>query len=1194
MMNFSRAQLVGLIVLALMGLVPVGMAAEGPSGMMVSEFLASNDDGLRDEDNDSADWIEIQNASASIVDLEGWYLTDDLDSLQQWEFPAVAIEPGGYLVVFASGKNERDPGNELHTNFSLAAGGESVALVEPDGQTVAHAYADYPRQFADISYGLSRGGFAGQTETMLVPEGASARAWVPTSGALGSSWKEPAFNDSQWLSGTTGVGYDYAGLVGLDVGAMRGVNQTVYVRIPFQVADVEAIDRLILRLKYEDGFVAYLNGYEVARSNAPEVPEEADLPWNAGATATREDNEAVEFQEFDITIDKNWLVRGDNVLAIQGLNTTLTSSDLLVVPELVAVDVEQVDLSGVAQGYLLTPTPGAANDAALAQIGPAIRDVTENPPPPRAGDDLVVTARIEKTLAPVLAATVTWVINYDFDSRAPRSGTLWMTDDGTGYDAVAGDGVYTAAIPGTSFEPGDMVRWYVGAIDAEAQMSRNPLFPYPDDSPEYYGTVVQDPTIDTRLPVFSWFVRNVAASESRSGTRGSLYCLGQFYDNVKIAIRGGSTANFPTRHFKFWANHGYKFQYRQDAPRVDEFRLNNTYSDKAYLRQALAFESYDWCGCPGSEAFPVRAQRNGEFYAVQIFIEEPEEELLEREGLDPDGALYKMYNTFTPGGSAEKKTRRWEGRQDLDDFCRSINNASGTTLHNNIFDQVDLPRTLGYLVATILCHQNDHPHKNHFLYRDSDGSGQWCFMPWDHDLTWGSNWTGSSLHDYIYAADDQVPGKPTDVKPSHPFVGKRDCQEWNYHWNHLIDALLNDATVREMFSRRLRTVMDDFLQPPGTPYEQLFIENRIDEMVAMMEADVALDYDKYAYPWTWGGQGGYPRNQSFAYALNVLKNDYLAVRRMHLFVTHNVDRVAYYNIPGSYSAAIPNAQPANATVTFGTVEFNPSSGNQDEEYIELVNPNAYAVDISDWQLSGGVEHTFLPGTVIVAGGRMYVTPSVRAFLNRAASPRGGQGRFVQGDYQGHLSSWGETLTLTDRNGRTVATQTYPGNPSVQQRYLRVTEIMYHPAEGGAFEADEYEFIELKNIGSNPLLLDGARLTDGVSYTFEEGRYATLASGACIVIVRNRTAFRERYGSGINLAPGTYTGGLSNSGETVKLDDRTNSTIVEFKYEDGWYDTTDGEGPSLTIVDSANPNLDAWDTAAAWRPSSQPAGSPGTD
>ncbi|NLZ04565.1 MAG: hypothetical protein GXY19_05300 [Phycisphaerae bacterium] len=989
------------------------------AALVISEFVASNNRSLRDSDGDYPDWIEIQNTSADMVDLDGWSLTDNMDNLRKWEFPAVELAPGRFLVVFASGKDRREPQAELHTNFALAAGGESLALVAPDG-TLAHAYIDYPPQFADISYGLSVGSVSGQTETVLVPQEAQARAWVPADGSLGTEWMLASFDDSEWLTGTTGVGYDYPGYVGLDVSFTRGVATTVYIRIPFHVADPAQADRLILYMRYEDGFVAYLNGSEVARANAPDGP---DVPWNASATAIREDSDAVDFEEFDISAFKNRLVAGDNLLAIHGLNADLVSSDLLALPELTAIHIERIDLEGVAEGYLLQPTPGAANQAAMAQIGPAIRDVTENPPAPADDEDLVITARVYQTQAPVLGMQLAWVVGFDSDSRFMTSDTVTMVDDGTGDDAVAGDGLYTATIPSQSYEPGDMVRWCVSAVDTRGQLSRAPLYPHPTDSPKYYGTVVQDPQINTALPVLYWFVENVSASETRSGARCSVYYLGQFYDNVGIHIRGGSTSGAPKKHFKFQFNHGAKFEYRQDAPRVNEFNLNSTYSDKAYLRQNLAFESYDWCGCPGSESFPVCAQRNGQFYGVQIFIKEPEEELLEREGLDPDGALYKMYDTFNASGSAEKKTRRWEGQQDLSNFRRAINNASGAARHNNIFDYVNLPLTLNYLVATVLCHQNDHPHKNHYLYCDSNGSGQWCFLPWDHDLTWGSNWTGSSYHDYIYADDDQVPGKPSDVKPSHPFVGKEDCKEWNFHWNRLIDALLNDTIVREMYLRRLRTIMDEFLKPPGTPYDELFIENRIDALVAAMTSDVARDYAKWANPWTWGGEGGYSRNQSFAYAINVIKDDYLAVRRTHLFVTHNVDRVASYPIAGSYSAAIPNAQPDNATILVAECEFNPASGNQDEEYIVLVNPNSYAVDISGWQLEGGIEHTFLPGTVIVSGGAIYVSPNVRAFLNRPTGPSRGKGLFVQGNYRGHLSSRGETINLLDRYGRMVDTLT---------------------------------------------------------------------------------------------------------------------------------------------------------------------------
>ena len=1163
-------------------------AAQG--GPVISEFLAVNSNGLLDKDHDSSDWIEIYNPTGQAIDLEGWYLTDNMNNLDKWEFPPVPIAPGGYLVVFASGKNLRELGGELHTNFSLQAGGESVALVEPDGVTVAHAYVDYPPQLGDISYGLSGDGVVSQIETVLLAEGADARALIPANGSLGLSWTQPAFNDTAWLAGKTGVGYDYAGLIQLDVAPMRNVNQTVYARMAFDVADVTGIDKLVLRLKYEDGFVAYLNGVEVARDNAPDA---ASLTWNSGALANRDDSLAVDAVEFDLTANKGALVQGRNVLAVHGLNAGLTSSDLLILPQLVAIEVQQFDLAKVAEGYLLKPTPGTANKSPLAQIGPAIRYVTENPPPPAAGQNLVITAEVSENLAPIRRVSLFCRVNFLTDNRFIPSTGLPMLDDGKGEDVAANDGIYTAVIPASAYAPGQMVCWYVRAEDTSGNVSRDPLFALATNSPQYYGTVVQDPAVHSSLPVIHWFVQNVGASETRSGTRGSVYFDGEFYDNVVIHIRGGSTAGAPKKHFKVKFNSGYKFRYRNESPRVNEINLNSTYSDKAYLRQNMAFEAYEWVGCPGSESFPVRAERNGDFYGIQILIEEPEEELLEREGMDVHGALYKMYNTFNAGGSAEKKTRTWEGRQDLDDFCNSINNTSGTTRHNNIFDRVNLPLVLDYMAGVVLIHQNDHPHKNHYLYRDSDGSGEWCFMPWDHDLTWGRNWTGDSYLDCIYADDDQVPGRGTSVKPSHPFIGKEDCREWNNFWNRLIDALLNDTTVRQMYLRRLRTVMDEFLKPPGTPYASLFIENRIDVLVAQMAPDAALDYKKWANPWPWGGQDGYPRDQSFTYAIGVLKNDYLAVRRTHLFVTHNVDRVASYKIAGSYSAAIPNAQPVNSSIKFGTYDYNPASGNQDEEYIELKNPNTYAVDISGWELAGGVQHVFLPGTVLVAGGSLYVSPNSKAFRGRSVSPKSGEGGFVQGNYKGHLSSWGGTVHLVDRFGRLVDTLTYAGNPSDQQRSLRVTEIMYHPAEGGSYGNEQYEFIELKNIGTASLKLDGVRFTGGISYTFEAGRNRMLAAGACIVIARNQAAFISRYGGNVNLALGTYTGSLDNAGETIELEDRTNSTIQEFDYDDEWFPTTDGQGYSLTIKNAANTDLTSWSRKDSWRASPQKNGSPGS-
>ena len=301
------------------------------TGPVISEFVASNEASLVDEDGDSPDWVEIYNPAQETVNLDGWYLTDNINNLEKWEFPSVQIAPGGYMVIFASGKDRRSSDSHLHTDFVLRADGESVAIVEPDGVTIAHAYWDYPRQFMDISYGLSSDGVQSQSETILIREDTEARALVPTNGSLGRDWTELTFEDSGWVTGKIGVGYDYAGLVALDVAAMRNVNQTVYVRIRFEVDDAAAIDKLVLRMKYEDGFVAYLNGFEVARANAP---SESELTWNSGATANRTDDDAIHFEDFDVTAHKDFLIKGINVLAVHGLNVTLGSSDLLILPEM--------------------------------------------------------------------------------------------------------------------------------------------------------------------------------------------------------------------------------------------------------------------------------------------------------------------------------------------------------------------------------------------------------------------------------------------------------------------------------------------------------------------------------------------------------------------------------------------------------------------------------------------------------------------------------------------------------------------------------------------------------------------------------------------------------------------------------------------------------------------------------------------
>ena len=105
-------------------------------GPIISEVMSSNGSTLADEDEDFSDWIELHNPSPEPVELDGYFLSDDDEEPDRWQVPAVILEPGGFLVVFASGKDRSDPAGELHTDFRVAQGDEPVLLVAPDGETV--------------------------------------------------------------------------------------------------------------------------------------------------------------------------------------------------------------------------------------------------------------------------------------------------------------------------------------------------------------------------------------------------------------------------------------------------------------------------------------------------------------------------------------------------------------------------------------------------------------------------------------------------------------------------------------------------------------------------------------------------------------------------------------------------------------------------------------------------------------------------------------------------------------------------------------------------------------------------------------------------------------------------------------------------------------------------------------------------
>jgi len=193
--------------------------------------------------------------------------------------------------------------------------------------------------------------------TTLVAENATKRVLVPSTPVAADWHADPGFDDADWDAGTGGVGYErnngYQALFDIDVSQMYQGNTSCLVRIPFQATrHMRQFSIMTLSIRYDDGFVAYINGQEVARSHAPQNPQ-----WDSSASEQNSDGAAVQFESFNISAHLNVLQHGSNILAIHGLNERPTSSDFLISAELLVAQSSAPSDVGVAPSALAYTEP---------------------------------------------------------------------------------------------------------------------------------------------------------------------------------------------------------------------------------------------------------------------------------------------------------------------------------------------------------------------------------------------------------------------------------------------------------------------------------------------------------------------------------------------------------------------------------------------------------------------------------------------------------------------------------------------------------------------------------------------------------------------------------------------------------------------------------------------------------------------
>lgn len=242
--------------------------------VLINEVQSVNINSILDENGKAEDWIELYNPSSNSINLQNYGLSDRLDNPFKWKFPNVSIAPLGRLLVFASGRN--------------------VSQIMHHWETAVYA-------------GDTWNYFEGNSEPP-------------------SDWYSQTFTGS-WSSGPGGIGYGDG-----DDATTISPATSLYMRRSFTIADTSKIVAGILSMDYDDGFIAYLNGVEIARNCIQGIFP----PYDQLATC---DHEAAVYQggnyetfTLDVGLLKSIIVNGVNVLAIQVHNITTNSSDLTSIP----------------------------------------------------------------------------------------------------------------------------------------------------------------------------------------------------------------------------------------------------------------------------------------------------------------------------------------------------------------------------------------------------------------------------------------------------------------------------------------------------------------------------------------------------------------------------------------------------------------------------------------------------------------------------------------------------------------------------------------------------------------------------------------------------------------------------------------------------------------------------------------------
>ncbi|MBN1443042.1 MAG: CotH kinase family protein [Planctomycetes bacterium] len=786
--------------------------------VVISEIMYNPSSGDRRED-----YIEIHNRSATqTYNLEGWSFTAGVD----FTFPDIDLGPGEYLVVCADQTRiqqlysisatvgDWDPATTLDN------GGERIRLVNAQGVEIEDMTYDDRNPWPILADGL----------------GHSLERRV-----LGFDNDDPA----NWAASGTGTSWIRVRTSGL------ATSSRLYLYLTeagvAYVDDVKIYptgnpgDNRVPNGGFEDGTEGWTlagshSGSSATTSRAHSGARSLEIvATGAGGSS----GDSVWREDLGLVIDDGYELEMWVLLPEPGQTLVARLSG-----SAGAADPIDVETSGGGA------TPGAENSVLTDNIPPFIYPVMTSPAAPVATDDVTILAIVRDDSE---VASVT--LYYDHGAGTQ---TVEMLDDGLHGDEAPGDGLFGRSIG--SFPTGTIVRYWATAEDDTGQTGR---FPFAGNPTPNLGFYVEPQGIQPAFPlvsnsgllsdkpaVYHLLIdpAELDANQHLSGDllryrRATFIYNGEVFDNIRVRHRGQTSLSRPKKHWKINFNKDHRFLTPfADHPEVDNINIQSSEGDKSFLREWLSYKAFMDIGLPSLEMWHVRLYINGQYRGLYVHLENPNDDWMDRTGLDAEGWLWKSYSQAQSGSTSGFELKADGGNaaaanSALSTFLSSVNSRTGQSLIDYIQQNMDVDAFIDFLALHQLMHNADHPAKNYLVYADEDSPATtWTYLLWDADLTFGRNFEcsncglGSGVWNDCMRYDmwnDPQLLFATQVKPK--------CDG---PWNGVINAFLYRTTAfRESFYARTAQLLETDFHPD-------VLLPLIDQLAGPLAAEVALDWQR--------------------------------------------------------------------------------------------------------------------------------------------------------------------------------------------------------------------------------------------------------------------------------------------------------------------------------------------------------------